>query len=61
MTHIYAVYSAGGFGREIMPALQANYRANDVEFVFVSLGLSSISDLQVEKSVTKSKRVRFKK
>ena len=35
MTHIYAVYSAGGFGREIMPALQANYRANDVEFVFV--------------------------
>ena len=44
MTHIYAVYSAGGFGREIMPALQANYRANDVEFVFVD---DNIQDEQV--------------
>lgn len=38
MKNIYAVYSAGGFGREIMPVLKSNYLGNS-EFVFVDDGI----------------------
>lgn len=39
MKNIYAVYSAGGFGREIMPVLKSNYLSDNSEFVFVDDGI----------------------
>ena len=39
MKSIYAVYSASGFGREIMPVLKSNYLSDNSEFVFVDDGI----------------------